>query len=58
MLFLLWKLKKISKYADFSNSNIKSLGYLKSISKSMFLKNSKLKPSDFKNVKVGGKIIN
>lgn len=57
ILIDLGNLRTISAYADFRDSEITNLNNLESIGDSVFLKNSKLNPSDFKNIKVGGEII-
>ena len=44
--------------ADFSHSQVANISKLKLVKDNVFIKNSPLTIEDFKNVKVGGKILN
>lgn len=52
----LGNLEAIEGDADFTNSQVTNLENLKSVGKNVYLKQSKLKPEDFKNVEIKGSI--
>ena len=51
-------LRSIGMSADFSHSQVANISKLKLVKDNVFIKNSPLTIEDFKNVKVGGKILN
>jgi hypothetical protein len=53
----LGNLKSVGGYLSLMESQIESLGNLKSVGRSIFIKNTKLTPEDFKNMKIGGTVL-